>query len=139
VNLEPPVVRRVVWAVLRSSFDSFGTSLALSADGSVHAVGAVGAVDESSSATGVNGIPTAVYVFTRTTSWAQTAYVKASNTGSLDQSVRPTRDEPNGLARAGEDDRVAVITQRETGLARAGQRSGADRSTIWVRSGTIRR
>jgi FG-GAP repeat len=67
--------------------DQFGASLALSNDGNTLAVGAVG---ESSSATGVNGdqkdtsMPGAgaVYVFTRSgTTWAQQAYVKASNTG----------------------------------------------------------
>ncbi|MBZ5659303.1 MAG: FG-GAP repeat protein [Acidobacteriia bacterium] len=67
--------------------DQFGSSLALSNDGNTLAVGAVG---EASSATGVNGDQNdtsmpgagAVYVFMRTgTTWAQQAYVKASNTG----------------------------------------------------------
>lgn len=71
--------------------DTFGTSVALSADG---ATLVVGAVNESSSSTGVGGNQAdnsasrsgAVYVFTRTgTAWAQTAYLKASNTGALDQ------------------------------------------------------
>ena len=66
--------------------DQFGTSVALSADGSTLAVGAIG---ESSSATGIGGNQTdnaapgsgAVYVFVRTAvSWSQQAYVKASNT-----------------------------------------------------------
>ncbi len=65
--------------------DSFGTSVALSADGSTLAVGAVG---EASAATGVGGnqadnsAPSsgAVYVFARSgTGWAQQAYLKASN------------------------------------------------------------
>jgi hypothetical protein len=73
------------------AMDQFGRSLALSADGSALAVGADG---EASPATGVGGIQTtntaaaagAVYVFARTdTTWAQTAYVKASNTGADDQ------------------------------------------------------
>jgi len=68
----------------------FGTGLALSADGSTLAVGALG---ESSAATGVGGDQSnnsssaagAVYVFTRSgTTWSQDAYVKASNTGTLD-------------------------------------------------------
>jgi hypothetical protein len=67
--------------------DQFGASLALSGDGNTLVVGATG---ESSSATGVNGNQSdtsmagagAVYVFIRSgTTWAQQAYVKASNTG----------------------------------------------------------
>jgi HJR/Mrr/RecB family endonuclease len=64
----------------------FGKSLALSADGNTLAVGAIG---ESSSATGIDGDQGnrtaiqagAVYVFTRAGgAWSQQAYVKASNT-----------------------------------------------------------
>lgn len=64
--------------------DAFGSSLALSGN-----TLAVGAVNESSESTGVNGDQLnngmtdsgAVYVFTRSgTSWSQQAYVKASNT-----------------------------------------------------------
>jgi len=67
--------------------DQFGASLAISNDGNTLAIGATG---EASSATGVNGDQAdvsmpgagAVYVFARTGStWAQQAYVKASNTG----------------------------------------------------------
>jgi trimeric autotransporter adhesin len=70
--------------------DSFGVSLALSADGSTLAVGATG---ESSSATGVNGNQAnndapragAVYVYVRLGSvWSQEAYIKASNTDEED-------------------------------------------------------
>ncbi|SNT18970.1 FG-GAP repeat-containing protein [Noviherbaspirillum humi] len=69
----------------------FGYSVALSADGTTLAVGAI---DESSAATGINGDQTntaapnsgAVYVFTKTNgSWIQQAYLKASNTGAYDQ------------------------------------------------------
>jgi hypothetical protein len=68
--------------------DLFGLSVALSGDTLV-----VGAPYEASSATGVDGDQTdnsaqvsgAVYVFTRTAgSWAQQAYLKASNTGAGD-------------------------------------------------------
>jgi FG-GAP repeat len=64
--------------------DEFGAGLALAADGNTLAVGALG---ESSAATGVNGNqsdnsvyrPGAVYVFVRTGgTWNQQAYVKAS-------------------------------------------------------------
>jgi len=71
--------------------DLFGTSLALSADGSTLAVGAQ---NEDSNATGIDGSQTnnsamnagAVYVFTRLGStWSQQAYIKASNTNAVDQ------------------------------------------------------
>jgi hypothetical protein len=70
--------------------DTFGTTLALSADGSVLAVGAP---VEASAATGVNGNAAdntaagagAAYVFTRAgTTWTQDAYVKASNANATD-------------------------------------------------------
>lgn len=66
--------------------DKFGTSLALSGDGTTLAVGARG---ESSAATGIGGKQNddsapaagAVYAYTRSGStWTQQAYVKASNT-----------------------------------------------------------
>lgn len=72
------------------SSDSFGSSLALSTDGSTLAVGASA---EDSNATGVGGDATnnassnsgAVYVFARSgTTWSQQAYVKASNTDAAD-------------------------------------------------------
>lgn len=70
--------------------DSFGCTVALSADG--HTL-AVGASNEDSNATGVGGAEAndsaasagAVYVFTRTgEAWTQQAYIKASNTGRYD-------------------------------------------------------
>ena len=73
------------------SNDAFGSSVSLSADGNVLAVGAA---NEGSSAKGVAGDQTnndmefagAVYTFARTSNqWAQTAYVKASNTGVGDK------------------------------------------------------
>jgi hypothetical protein len=71
--------------------DQFGTALSLSADGNTLAVGVPW---ERSNATGINGdqgnnaAPTsgAVYIFTRSgTTWAQQAYIKASNTEPSDQ------------------------------------------------------
>ncbi len=70
-----------------SSTGSFGSAVALSADGTTLAVGAI---RERSNATGINGDQTnstmddsgAVYVFSRGTagaSWSQQAYIKASN------------------------------------------------------------
>jgi len=72
------------------ALDAFGTSVFLSGDGNTLAVGAD---DEDSNATGVNGNQAdnssggsgAVYVFVRSgTTWTQEAYVKASNTGGGD-------------------------------------------------------
>ncbi len=68
--------------------DQFGRSIALSGD-----TLAVGALNEDSAATGINGNEAngafdsgAVYVFTRSgTIWTQQAYVKASNTGAVDR------------------------------------------------------
>jgi hypothetical protein len=71
--------------------DAFGSSVALSADGSALAVGAF---RESSAAIGIGGdqgddsafFASAVYVFTRSgTTWSQQAYLKASNTGEGDE------------------------------------------------------
>ncbi len=70
--------------------DSFGHSVALSADGNTLAVGAR---NEDSAATGINGDESdnnatyagAVYLFSRTgSSWSQQAYIKASNTDASD-------------------------------------------------------
>src|SRR5499427_6798728 len=70
--------------------DRFGFSIGLSADGNTLAVGAIA---EDSGAKGINGDQNdnsqanagAVYVFTRNgTSWAQQAYIKASNTDAAD-------------------------------------------------------
>lgn len=71
--------------------DFFGRSVAISADGNVVAVGAIG---EASQATGVGGAQTdnsfsyagATYVFRRAgVTWTQEAYLKASNTGDGDE------------------------------------------------------
>lgn len=73
-----------------SALDAFGSAVALSGDGSRLAVGAR---EEKSAATGVNGNQAdrsassagAAYVFTRSTSaWSQQAYLKASNTAAND-------------------------------------------------------
>ncbi|MBV1928377.1 MAG: FG-GAP repeat protein, partial [Gammaproteobacteria bacterium] len=73
------------------SWDLFGQSVALSADGNTLAVGAYG---EDSAATGINGDENddnagaagAVYLFSRTdSSWSQQAYIKASNTDADDR------------------------------------------------------
>ncbi|MBK8620044.1 MAG: S-layer homology domain-containing protein [Anaerolineales bacterium] len=69
--------------------DAFGSAVSVSGDTVV-----VGAHEEDSNATGVNGdeednsegFSGAAYVFTRSgTIWSQQAYLKASNSGSIDQ------------------------------------------------------
>jgi FG-GAP repeat len=76
-------------ALQTNSGDQFGVSVAIDGD-----TLAVGAMNESSNATGVNGDQTnhlapnsgAVYVFTRKAGvWTQQAYLKASNTDPDDQ------------------------------------------------------
>ncbi len=71
------------------AFDQFGSSIAIAGDTVV-----VGASREASNATGVNGDQNnnaadaagAAYVFSRTgDTWSQQAYLKASNSGVLDQ------------------------------------------------------
>lgn len=68
--------------------DRFGSAVAISDN-----VAVVGAFNEGSNATGVDGTPTsfsaiaagAAYIFERAgTSWSQTAYLKASNTNAYD-------------------------------------------------------
>ncbi|MFO0774985.1 MAG: cadherin-like beta sandwich domain-containing protein [Nitrospiraceae bacterium] len=97
----------------------FGWSLALSGD-----TLAVGATQENSSATGVNGNEAnnsatgsgAVYVFTRSGStWSQQAYVKASNTGANDtfgHSVALSGD-TLAVAALGEDSAATGINGNE--------------------------
>jgi trimeric autotransporter adhesin len=75
-------------ALVTDNSDSFGTTVALSGDTLV-----VGATAEDSNAIGINGDANndssaesgAAYVFVRSgTTWAQQAYIKASNTDALD-------------------------------------------------------
>jgi hypothetical protein len=118
--------------------DGFGSSVAIDGD-----TVAVGAWVEASSATGVNGnqadnsAPSAgaVYVFTRNgASWAQQAYLKASNTGSGDRF---------GTKVAIDGDTVVVGARREDSSAVGVNGNEADESAadsgaayVFTRSGT---
>jgi trimeric autotransporter adhesin len=94
-----------------------GTSVALSADGSTLAVGAY---EEGSLATGIDGNQAdnsagsagAIYVYMRSgTMWSQQAYVKASNTGAGDHfgaSVALSADGSTLAVGAYEEDSVAI-------------------------------
>ncbi len=98
------------------SFDEFGFTVALSADGNTLAVGAIG---EKSNANTINGdqgdnsfgAAGAVYVFHRSAgAWTQQAYVKASNTDSNDQFGR-------SVALSGDGNTLAVGAINEDGTA----------------------
>lgn len=131
--------------------DRFGLSLDLNENGNTLAVGSF---QEDSSATGVGGIQLgntssssgAVYVFLRSGStWAQQAYVKASNTGDFDYfgiSVALS-DDGNTLA-VGADGEASAATgvegnQSDNSVSQAGAayvflRSGA----VWIQQAYIK-
>jgi FG-GAP repeat len=96
--------------------DAFGSAVRLSSDGNTLAVGAF---NEGSAATGVNGDQAndaalgsgAVYVFTRSgAAWSQQAYVKASNTDAGDNFGLH-------LALSGDGDTLAVGARGEASTA----------------------
>lgn len=103
--------------------DAFGTSVALSSN-----ILIVGAVNESSSATGVNGNESsdsaskagAAYVFERVSgAWSQQAYLKASNTDS---------DDEFGASVAISNERVVVGARHESSSAIGVDGNGSDDS-----------
>jgi len=122
--------------------DSFGSSVALSDDGSTLVVGAL---YEDSKATGIGGDQAdnfasnagAVYVFTRSgTTWSQQAYVKASNTGINDSFGY-------SVALSGDGSTLAVGADRESSAATGIDGSQFDESFgdagavyVFTRSGT---
>jgi hypothetical protein len=94
----------------------FGRSVTMSANGNVVAVGAVA---ETSGATGVDGNQAtanvfgagAAYVFTRSaTTWSQTAYLKASNT-------RPSSNFGWAIALSGDASTLAIAASQESSAA----------------------
>ena len=113
------------------AYDSFGFSLALSADGNTLAVTAT---REDSNARGINGTQTdnsaedsgAVYVFARAGGkWSQQAYVKASNTDAGDQfgwSVTLSDDGNTMAVGAPTESSNAQGRQRRPGRQLGGQR-----------------
>jgi hypothetical protein len=118
--------------------DRFGPRVALSANGSTLVVGASA---EDSSATGVNGNQAdssaansgAVYVFTRTaTTWAQQAYLKASNAGADDQFGR-------SLALSGDGSTLAVGAPSEDSSASGVNGNQTDNSVSEARAKSQKR
>jgi hypothetical protein len=123
---------------LTSASDSFGSSVAVSGDTVV-----VGAPNEDSNATGVNGNEAdnsaadsgAAYVFVRSgTTWTQQAFLKASNTGASDNfgfSVAVSGDTVV-VGADGEDSNATGVNGNGVGNSDSG--SGA--AYVFVRSGT---
>jgi len=118
--------------------DAFGRSVAVSGDTVV-----VGASNESSAATGVNGNQSdnsasqagAAYVFVRSgTSWSQQAYLKASNTDASDyfgSSVAVSGDTVV-VGASGEDSAATGVNGNQSDNSA----SGAGAAYVFVRSGT---
>jgi len=113
------------------SSDYFGEAVALSGDGNTLAVGAL---NEASAATGVGGNQAdnstvqagAVYVFARVSGiWSQEAYVKASNTGSLDYFGE-------AVALSGDGNTLAVGARGEASIATGIGGNQADNSAAYA-------
>jgi hypothetical protein len=125
------------------SGDHFGSTIALSADGATLAVGALW---ESSAATGINGdqndnsIPQAgaVYVFTRAgNTWTQQAYIKASNTGKAGKGDVPGEGDQFGfsLTLSGDGSTLAVGAVSED--SNASGVNGDQSNDAWSSSGAV--
>jgi hypothetical protein len=123
--------------------DRFGAAVALSADGSTLAVGAV---EEDGNGTGTTGDPTnnaasaagAVYVFVRgTEGWTQQAYVKALNSGAADAFGQALALSADGSTLAvgapGEDSSTTTINVNGQGSNNSALESGA--AYVFVRTG----
>ena len=131
--------------------DHFGSSVAVSRDGSTVAVTAHW---EASAATGINGNQNdnsisqagAVYVFTRTgTTWSQQAYIKASNTGRPGEGEMPGDGDQFGYAVAvsGDGNTLAVGAIAEDSAAQTinGDQKDDSQATagavyVYARTGT---
>ena len=125
--------------------DEFGHALALSADGSVLAVGALG---EASAGDGVNADQTnndapdagAVYIFTRNAgAWAQRDYLKASNSDAEDRFGHAVALSADGtflaVAAPGEDSAATGINGDRTDNSASGTggaQSGAGAVYVFV-------
>ncbi|MBI5363776.1 MAG: FG-GAP repeat protein [Planctomycetes bacterium] len=118
--------------------DVFGSTVAISGDTVV-----VGTASERSNATGVNGNQAdnslvgagAAYVFARSgTTWSQQAYLKASNTGSIDQFG-------HSLAISGDTIAVGAVGEASNATGVNGNQldnsaSGSGAVYVFARSGT---
>src|SRR6267154_1635327 len=111
------------------SGDSFGGSVALNGDGNTLAVGAP---LEASGTTGINSTPDesaslagAVYIYTRSGTWSQQAYVKASNTA-------PGDNFGNSVALSSDGNTIAVGAPAQPTLD--GSPGGAGAAYVYTRT-----
>lgn len=141
------LIEQAVYGKASNAVSSFGVRLALSGD-----TLAVGTTGESSSATGVNGnqadtgapVSGAVYIFQRTGStWAQQAYIKASNTQAGDHFGGSVALSGDTLAVGAPDEDSSAVgingNQADNSMPSAGavyvfQRNG----TTWVQQAYIK-
>ena len=137
-----PGLRAYMKASNTDAGDAFGLSIALSADGSTLAVGAR---DESSAATGVDGDPAdnsalyagAVYVFMRSGArWTLQAYLKASNTNASDGFGASVALSADGSVLA-----VGAVNESSAAIGIGGDQAdnsaiGAGAVYVFTRSGT---
>jgi uncharacterized delta-60 repeat protein len=138
ITIDPVAQQAHLKASNSGAYDNFGCSVAVSGDTVV-----IGALGESSSATGVNGDGTnnsasysgAAYVFTRSgATWYQQAYLKASNSGAGDLF---------GVSVAVSGDTVVVGANNEASNATGVNGDGTNNSAsysgaayVFTRSGT---
>ena len=136
--LIPPAQQAYLKASNTDAIDQYGWAVAVSGYTAV-----VGAIGESSAATGVNGdqnddsasMSGAVYVYTRSgTTWSQQAYLKASNTGANDFFG-------HSVAITGDTIIVGAVYEdsNATGVNGNGNDNSADASGaayVFIRSGT---
>lgn len=134
-----------------NSSDFFGEKVSIDGDGSTIAIAAI---DESSSATGVNGDDTdnslndsgAIYIFSRSgTNWSQEAYIKASNANVNDNFGASVSISDNGnrvlVGATGEDSSSSGVNLDETdnSLSNSGAVYLFDKSgTTWSQTAYIK-
>jgi hypothetical protein len=145
LTIDPTAQQAYLKATNTGAVDNFGSSVAVSGDTVV-----VGAYQEDSNATGVNGNQAdnsafdsgAAYVFVRSgTTWTQQAYLKASNSGGGD--FQRGDGDRFGLSVAISGDTVVVGAPGEDSSATGVNGNQADNSAfdsgaayVFVRSGT---
>lgn len=121
-------------AAVTDAGDTFGSAVALDADG---ATLAIGSPSEDSAATQINGDASddsapasgAVYVFTRSgITWTQQAYIKASNAGTGDTFG-------DALALSADGNTLAVGAWAEDGAGDLSQTAGA--AYVYARNGGV--
>lgn len=131
-----------------NSYEYFGVSIAMSADGTRMAIGKHG---EGSGSTGVGGVEGsgtesnsgAVYVFRRTASgWTQEAFIKASNTGAGDRfgvAVSLSADGSRLAVGADNEDSASGADQADNTASNSGAAYVFSRSgTTWAQDAYVK-